>query len=331
MFVILLILNFSFIFFFNKLSKLINIFDIPSDRRKIHKKPIASIGGILIFLNIFIYFTFIEYKYFYLNIPLTYFNNYDFLIFFIFSTLFFLIGFYDDKFNLSANFKLILFSLIIMLFLFLSENLLLTHLKFSFLANPISISFIAFPFLILCFLLYLNAFNMFDGINLQSSLYSKSIFLIFILKGIFIDISLIMILSLIFFSYLNFKNKCFLGNNGALLIAFIIAFLFIKSQNTLYPILADEIFLAMAVPGFDLLRLAIQRFCNKKHPFHPDRNHLHHLLLKRIGYKKTLLLVLSIIIIPNYLSILYGNTEYFIILTLLIYSYIIFKFNKSYK
>lgn len=140
-----------------------------------------------------------------------------------------------------------------------------------------------------------------------------------------------MILSLIFFSYLNFKNKCFLGNNGALLIAFIIAFLFIKSQNTLYPILADEIFLAMAVPGFDLLRLAIQRFCNKKHPFHPDRNHLHHLLLKRIGYKKTLLLVLSIIIIPNYLSILYGNTEYFIILTLLIYSYIIFKFNKSYK
>ena len=328
MFIILFISNLSFLIFFNKLSKLINLFDIPNDNRKLHKKPIAAIGGFLIFLNLFIYFTFTEYKYFYLNIPITHFNNYDFAIFFIFSTLFFLIGLYDDKFNLNSNFKLILFSLIIIILLFLSNNLLLTYLKFSFLPNPIDISYIAFPFLILCFLLYLNAFNMFDGINLQSSLYTQSIFLIFILKGIFIDISLIMILSLIFFSYLNFKNKCFLGNSGALLIAFIVAFLFIKSQNTLHPFLADEIFLAMAVPGFDLLRLAIQRICRKKNPFNPDRKHIHHLLLKRIGYNKTLLLVISMIIIPNYLSILYGYTGYFIILTLLIYSYIILKFNK---
>jgi UDP-N-acetylmuramyl pentapeptide phosphotransferase/UDP-N-acetylglucosamine-1-phosphate transferase len=77
--------------------------------------------------------------------------------------------------------------------------------------------------MILCILLYLNAFNMFDGINLQASLYSINIFLIFILKGIFLDISLVMILSLLFFSYLNFKNKCFLGNNGSLLIAFVIS------------------------------------------------------------------------------------------------------------
>jgi UDP-GlcNAc:undecaprenyl-phosphate GlcNAc-1-phosphate transferase len=328
MFVILFISNLSFLFFFNKLSKLINLFDIPNDNRKLHKIPIAAIGGFLIFVNLFIYFIFTEYKYFYLNIPLSDFNNYDFAIFFIFSTLFFLIGLYDDKFNLNSNFKLILFSLIIIILLFLTNNLLLTYLKFSFLLNPIDISYIAFPFLILCFLLYLNAFNMFDGINLQSSLYSQSIFLIFILRGIFIDISLIMILSLIFFSYLNFKNKCFLGNSGALLIAFILAFLFIKSQNTLHPFLADEIFLAMAVPGFDLLRLAIQRICRKKNPFHPDRKHIHHLLLKRIGYNKTLLVVISIIIIPNYLSILYGYTEYFIILTLFIYSYIILKFNK---
>jgi UDP-GlcNAc:undecaprenyl-phosphate GlcNAc-1-phosphate transferase len=174
----------------------------------------------------------------------------------------------------------------------------------------------------------LNAFNMFDGINLQSSLYSLSIFLIFILKGLFVEISLTMILSLIFFSYLNFRNKCFLGNNGSLLIAFVIAYLFIKSQSTPYAFLADEIFLAMAVPGLDLLRLAVQRIYNSKHPFHPDRNHIHHILLKKIGYNKTLVIVVSLIIVPNYLSILQGNTSYYITLTLLIYSFIIFKFSK---
>jgi UDP-GlcNAc:undecaprenyl-phosphate GlcNAc-1-phosphate transferase len=169
---------------------------------------------------------------------------------------------------------------------------------------------------------------MFDGINLQSSLYSINIFIFLILKGIFVDISVVMILSLIFFSYLNFKNKCFLGNNGSLLIAFIIAYLFIKSQSTHSPFLADEIFLAMQVPGLDLLRLAIQRIYNKKHPFHADRNHIHHLLSKKLGYTKTLLILIGIIIVPNYLSILHGHTIFYIILTLFIYSSIIFKFNK---
>jgi UDP-GlcNAc:undecaprenyl-phosphate GlcNAc-1-phosphate transferase len=327
-FIALFIVNIFFIIYFNKVSKFINLFDKPDSKRKLHKKAVPSIGGFIIFINLFIYFFFIEYKYFNFNTQIPYFDNLDFLIFFLFSTLFFFIGILDDKFNLSANFKLISFILIICIILFLSKNLLLTNLKFSFMKNSINIQFISYPFLILCFLLYLNAFNMFDGINLQSSLYSLSIFLIFIFKGLFIDISLTMIISLIFFSYLNFRNKCFLGNNGSLLIAFVIAYLFIKSQSTPYPFLADEIFLAMAVPGLDLLRLAVQRIYNNKHPFHPDRNHIHHLLLKKIGYNKTLVIVVSLIIVPNYLSVLQGNTSYYITLTLLIYSFIIFKFSK---
>jgi UDP-GlcNAc:undecaprenyl-phosphate GlcNAc-1-phosphate transferase len=325
---ILFILNIFVLIFFNKFSVFINLFDNPDSTRKLHKKPIAAIGGFLIFLNLFIYFIFIQYNYFYLNIRVTNIDNSDFLIFFIFLTIFFLIGYLDDRFNLNANFKLILYSLIISILLFLSENLLLTYLKFSFLQNAINIKLISFPFLVLCFLLYLNAFNMFDGINLQSSLYSINIFIFFILKSVFVDISVVMILSLIFFSYLNFKNKCFLGNNGSLLIAFIIAYLFIKSQGTYSPILADEIFLAMQVPGLDLLRLAIQRIYNNRHPFYPDRNHIHHLLSKKFGYNKTVLIITGIIIIPNFLSILYGHTIYYIILTFFIYSSIILKFNK---
>ena len=327
-FAILFIFNICLIVFFNKFSKIINLFDNPDNFRKLHKKPIASIGGFLIFLNLCIYFIFTQYQYFYLNILPIDFNYYDFSIFFIFLNLFFLTGFLDDKINLSANLKLILFAFIIFILFFLSENLLLSYLKFSFLLNAININLIALPFLILCIILYLNAFNMFDGINLQSTLYSISIFFIFILKGIFVDISVVIILSLLFFSYLNFKNKCFLGNNGSLLIAFIISYLFIKSQSTDKPIFADEIFLAMQVPGLDLLRLAIQRIYTNKHPFHSDTNHIHHLLLKKLGYIKTLLIISAIIIIPNYLSLLYGYTIYYVILTLLIYSFIIFKFNK---
>jgi UDP-GlcNAc:undecaprenyl-phosphate GlcNAc-1-phosphate transferase len=305
------------------------LFDIPDRNRKLHKVPVACIGGFIIFINFLSLFFFTEYKYFYLGKEILYFKNLDFLLFFIFSSIFFFIGFLDDKFDLNHNLKLILFSILISISLYLSQNLLLNNLNFSFLKNSINIDSFAFSFLILCMLLYLNAFNMFDGINFQSSLYALSIFLIFILKGLFIDISIIMILSLIFFSYLNLKNKCFLGNNGSLILAFIISYLFIKSQSTPYPFFADEIFLIMQVPGLDLLRLAIQRILNKKHPFRPDKNHIHHLLLRKVGFKKTILIIGAIIILPNFFSIFYGGTLYCVILTFLLYSYIILKFNKQ--
>jgi UDP-GlcNAc:undecaprenyl-phosphate GlcNAc-1-phosphate transferase len=219
--IILFITNIFFIFYFKTFAKLIKLFDVPDGGRKIHKKTIASIGGFLIFINLILYFFFVEYKYFYLGIETPYFNNFDFIIFFIFSTLFFFLGFLDDKFNLNSNLKLTLFSLFIIIILLLSEKLTLIDLKFSFLKNSINIESVSYPFLILCMLLFLNAFNMFDGINLQSSVYSLCIFSIFILKGIFVDISLVMILSLIFFSYLNFKNKCFLEEEFLLLFFFL--------------------------------------------------------------------------------------------------------------
>ena len=34
-------------------------------------------------------------------------------------------------------------------------------------------------------------------------------------------------------------------------------------------------------PLIDLMRVFIIRIYNKKSPFHPDQNHLHHLLLKK--------------------------------------------------
>lgn len=117
-FAILFIFNICLIVFFNKFSKIINLFDNPDNFRKLHKKPIASIGGFLIFLNLCIYFIFTQYQYFYLNIVPIDFNYYDFSIFFIFLNLFFLTGFLDDKINLSANLKLILFAFIIFILFF---------------------------------------------------------------------------------------------------------------------------------------------------------------------------------------------------------------------
>ena len=82
---------------------------------------------------------------------------------------------------------------------------------------------------------------MFDGINLQSGIYLVTIttsILFFYSNSLLIKIFLISILT---YSYLNFKNKCFLGDSGALLVAFIVGYLFVKLYNNNIISFADEI------------------------------------------------------------------------------------------
>ena len=84
----------------------------------------------------------------------------------------------------------------------------------------------------------------------------------------------------------------------------------------------------MSIPGIDMLRLFIQRLLNKKNPFKPDRNHLHHILLKKLGYKKTIVL-LNILFISPYFLFLYISSLVVILSTFLIYFFILLYITKK--
>lgn len=319
-------INTFIIISFDKISKLINLFDFPNNKRKLHKKKVALLGGSLFFLNILI---FKFYNFLYLNVSdsSNFSSIYEVFLFLICSFFFYLLGFLDDKFNLSANLKLFFKFFLILILLSLNNDILIKELNFSFLSNKINIDYISYFFSILCFLLFINAFNMFDGINLQASIYSIFLFLVFIVKGVFIEISIILIIALLFFSYLNFKSKCFMGDNGTLLISFIISYFFVKSATTHNAFSADEIFLIMLIPGLDLARLAVTRLLSRTHPFKGDTNHIHHILLRSLGIYKTLSLLFLLIFIPNIISLIYGGTLYLIIISIFIYFFLATFFN----
>ena len=326
--IILLLLNLLFIFYFKNISEYINLFDKPDNKRKFHKIKIANIGGCLIFLNLFIFFI-----YYLFNKNYFYNNNFnfsekEFYIFFIFSFFFFFLGFLDDKFSISPNIKLFIFTFIIYFLLIFNSNILVKQINFSFLSYSLDISKISFLFTLISFLLFINAFNMFDGINLQAGIYSLFLFLIFLIINFSVEISLVLTLPLLSFIYLNYKNKCFLGDNGSLLIAFIFSFLFVKCYNENYITYADQIFLLMLIPGIDLLRLAITRILNHKHPFEADRDHFHHNILKKFRLNGTLLIIFSIIILPNILSLFLGGTSFFILFSTVLYFSLIFYLKK---
>ena len=47
-----IIANILFVFKFNKIASIINLFDIPDNKRKLHKDKVALLGGLLLFLSI---------------------------------------------------------------------------------------------------------------------------------------------------------------------------------------------------------------------------------------------------------------------------------------
>lgn len=180
------------------------------------------------------------------------FNDKEFLIFFLFSSIIFFVYIFDDLKSLSPNTKLSLLTLIILTYLSFETNIVITELRFTFLKEAIFLNYFSIPFTLLCLLLFINAFNMFDGINLQCGVYS---FLIFVLLYFLTAnlATLYLVIPILFFLRLNYKNVCFFGNNGSSLLSFITAIFIIKIYNYNKIIFADDIFLIMCIPGFDLL------------------------------------------------------------------------------
>lgn len=321
LFFLLLIINLLIFLFFENFSKAIDLYDLPDSVRKLHVGKVATVGGFIFFINlssVVLYLNFFE------GVSLNPFlDTRQLNLFYFFSLIFFIIGYCDDKFNISPNIKLILFIILIFFNLFFFPDWIIKSLNFSFYENSFNVTKISYIFTILAFLLFINAFNMFDGINLQSVSYSIFILIIFFINSNFNLFYLCLVIPLFIFFYLNYKNKCFLGNNGTLLISFIFSFLFIHFHNNTKSLFADEILLIMLIPGLDMFRLFILRVVKRRNPFHPDRNHIHHLLVNKFGNKFSLIILCSLIFLPNIFNKFYSISIFLIILSIFFYFYLI--------
>ncbi len=292
-----IILNFFLISFVNPLSKFINIFDYPDKNLKKHKNVIPLIGGIYIFLNLLFGITIL------LLLNISFFpQELDFnqkSSFFIFSVLLFILGIYDDKKNLFPLTRLIVASIIIFLCMFINNYLIIESISISFIENRVFFSKFSLAFSILCVLLFIHASNLFDGINLQSILYFIIVFTYLLIYSNFQVLCFTIIISLLFLLYMNYKNYLFLGDAGIYLLSSISSFIFISEYNNFKTILfADEIFILMMVPGVDMIRLVIARLVRGKNPFKGDRDHIHHLLNKKLTINKTNMVVFTMVFLP---------------------------------
>ena len=285
---------------------------LPVDKphgRKSHKNPVIISGGFIFYINIIIFLVITKFEY-------QIFKNFndDKIIFIILLTVFFLLGLLDDKINLNGSLKLILLIALIFLFLIHNKIFLITELKFSFTDKSINLGWFSIYFTILCISLFINSFNMFDGINLQSGFYSLTFFAFFILNGFNILFCTIFLLPHFIFLLKIFKNDSFLGDGGCYLLSFLISIFIINFYNNSL-IKADQIFLLMMIPGIDMLRLFIMRIGKKKNPFSGDQNHFHHRLLIYFAPVKVFYIIYLINIL-NFLFVFFNMNSFLIFLHL---------------
>jgi UDP-GlcNAc:undecaprenyl-phosphate GlcNAc-1-phosphate transferase len=310
-----ILLNIYVYFNINWLIKKFNIFDKP-DKNKIHKKKISLIGGTILFLNIFIFLICSKINF------LNYFSyNKEFISFLIIISGFYLVGLYDDKYQLSPLSRIVLMTFILYVSITINNSLQISKINFSFFNNKFYFNDLSIFFTIICILIFTYALNMFDGVNLQAITYCVLIFFIFYFLSKFEIFYLIIIICLLFLFILNFKNKIFLGDSGIYILGGFISFVVITEYNKQnIKLFADDIFILMMVPGLDFIRIFIERIFNGNNPFLGDKNHLHHLMLGKFGFLKSYLFIVLLYVFIFLLKFINMNNGYIIMFYIIFYN-----------
>jgi len=151
--------------------------------------------------------------------------------------------------------------------------------------------------LTLMILTIINSYNLIDGIDgLLSTvgILAFTVFsIIFFKLNLFFYFLLCISLIGILLAYLRFnfssRKKIFMGDTGSLTIGFCVGFFTLKflsiDESLIHPsfFLPENKLLIIAaiffIPLLDTIRVVGIRLLNRKSPFHPDRNHIHHILI----------------------------------------------------
>ena len=277
-----------------------NILDKVNSRSS-HKSVATRSGGSSVFTSLFLISIF-----FYLN------NNeiYDFSILIPVSIMLF-VGLYDDIYNL--DFKLKFIFQIIVAKIIIDNGLIIDNLHGIFGVFELS-RILGQLFTIFIIVAIINSINFIDGIDGLAisvvTIFLLSFELFSAISSDMLYLTLIILASLIplYFFNLRIKNKVFLGDSGSLLLGTLVSIYVLKILSQDYLIkpeydLNKVIFVIsiLSYPIFDIIRIFFLRIYQKRSPFLPDRQHIHHLIL---GKTKKHFSTTSIIIVSSLIFII---------------------------
>jgi UDP-N-acetylmuramyl pentapeptide phosphotransferase/UDP-N-acetylglucosamine-1-phosphate transferase len=282
------------------ISRKKKLYDIP-DARKVHKQPIPRLGGITFFpvllmsfcLSIGIWML----MHLYGGFTQVHILIARFILLAVGMMILYLTGVADDLIGVSYKAKFVV--QILCALLFPLSGLWIHDLSGLFWLHEIP-AWIGIPLTVFLVVYITNAINLIDGVDgLAAGLCSISLFTLGMAAAIkaqylFCMISFSMVGVLLPFWFYNvFGNaekgrKIFMGDTGSLSLGYLLSFLLVYMASL------DKMgfprgmllmgFSTMIIPLMDIPRVMMARIREGRNPFTPDKNHIHHKLM-RAGLK----------------------------------------------
>jgi UDP-N-acetylmuramyl pentapeptide phosphotransferase/UDP-N-acetylglucosamine-1-phosphate transferase len=276
-----------------KVAFLKRLFDEPGEARKLHKRVVPTIGGIIIFAaTVFALALWFPYDM----------TQYDGLVRgikdfqFVVATLLmlFFVGIKDDIVGTAPIKKLAAHIIVGMILVLMAEiRIKSLHGLFGVYDIPLWASIFLSLF---TYIVVVNAFNLIDGVDGLAAgvglIAAAGFGILFMLGGnpVMALLAFALAGSLAAFLFFNFSPaKIFMGDSGSLSIGLIMSVLAIKLvefepaegvAEWVKPLISPVMVLAvLAYPLTDTLRIFFYRAMRGVSPFSADRNHLHHLLI----------------------------------------------------
>ena len=322
------------------------LYDIPN-ARKVHKNAIPRLGGVVFLSSVFVgcIVSFIIYQ---LNGTSEISISLWTLFFFIGAAAIYATGLIDDIIGLGPLTKLTV-QLIAACALPLS-GLYINNLH-GFCGIYDIPYYIGMPLTVVIVAFISNAINLIDGIDGLAGgltmIAMAGFFYAFSIWGLTAYSTVIAAIIGVLLPYLYFniqgdasKNrKIFMGDTGSLTIGFLLAFLCLKisMENPHLPHYPGNglliAFTLIAVPVFDVFRVAFLRIRNRRSPITPDKNHIHHKLL-RAGCSQhqalcVILLLALLFCLINYILHSYIGITFTVVADILVYTLFHLLLNKK--
>lgn len=340
-----------------RLSHELHLYDLP-DSRKVHTIPVPRLGGVAFLPTVIISIAIVVAVASRFGITFGALSEagapQHFVAYLAGAMMLYCLGIYDDVHGVGYKLKFAI--QIFAAFLLCISGLWIASLDHIFYIDRIPY-WIGMPLTVVFVVYITNAINLIDGIDgLASGLSAISLFVAIMLCMMSGDIIWAMlaiaylgvVLTFFCFNVYGGKNKVFMGDAGSLTLGYTLSFIvlhFWQAHPVWNPYLHNIgiiILSTLIIPMLDVVRVMMSRIRDGRNPFLPDKNHIHHKLM-RTGLSGrmtmlTILLISALFIVANYLVASFLSQTlmvildiFFFILMHLIINFFIRKKEKKYN
>ncbi len=271
-----------------KLAIKIGAVDKPN-ARKVHTRIMPRMGGLAIYISFFAVL--------FLSQGMTK----QLLGLFLGGTVLVLVGIVDDMKDIPAKVKLC--GQIVAACIVVGSGVRVDFMTDIFFGGMFQLSVFSAPFTVIWIVAIINAVNLIDGLDGLaagiSTIAAITMAIVGYASGQYLMASMAMILigaTLGFLKYNFHPAKIFMGDTGSMFLGYNLSVLAVMGFAKSFTMLSlVPPLLVLAIPILDTLFAIIRRKMNNKPIFKPDKNHLHHCLLKYgFSHRNTVLVIYAV-------------------------------------